>query len=139
MPPSRSETVTIKNADAQAFLGAAYLLTDEAFVSVSRRGKDWSATLSAKTGTKKFAARLKLDYENQLLRWRVQRANRGLRADVLRRALALCEESGGKPAGRQGTLLPEQLDEIARLLAEAESDKGPRDPLGITKFWEDLK
>jgi hypothetical protein len=139
MPPSKSETVTVKNADAQAFLGAAYLLTDEAFVAVSRRGKDWTATVGAKAGTKKFAARFKLDYENQLLRWRIARANRGLRADVLRRALALCEESGGKPAARQGTLLPEQLDEISRLLAEAAADKGPRDPLGVTKFWEDLK
>ena len=113
--------------------------TDEAYACVARKGKDWSVSFLPKTkGAGKFLARFKEDYANQLLRWRVATANRGLRAEVLKRALEFCRESGGVAAARQGTLTPEQSAEIARLLKEAEADTSPRDPLGIAKYWEDL-
>ena len=137
--PSKPESLTIKGADALAFLGAAYLSMDVAYAEVRRKGVDWTVTLLPKSGSAKLAAAFKRDYANQLLRWSVARANRGIRADVLRRALELCKESGGRPASAQGTLPPEQLGEVARLLAEAEADKGPKDPLGITRYWANLR
>ncbi|MBI3554083.1 MAG: hypothetical protein HY077_16425 [Elusimicrobia bacterium] len=143
MAPSKSEVrVTVRKADELAFLGAAYLATDLAYALVSRKGKDWSVALtpkSPKTSTHKVSAAFREAYEGQLLRWAIARNNRGMRAEVLKRALALCQASGGRPASRQGSLLPEQKEDIARLLAEAEADQSPKDPLGITRNWEDTR
>ena len=133
--------VTVRRADELAFLGAAYLSTDQAYAAVSRKGDDWSVSLSPKSpgiSSETLASLFRQTYDNQLLRWAVAKANKGVRAAVLKRALILAAEPGGRAAARQGDLLPEQKEEIARLLAEAEADKGPRDPLGIARYWEDL-
>lgn len=125
--------------DELALLGAAYAMTDEAYALVTRKGKGGSVELwpRKKTAPKALIAAFKREYENQRLRWALTRDGLGLRAETLRRALALAQAAGGRPEAPTASLTPEQKAEIAALLAEAENDKGPRDPLGITRPWED--
>jgi hypothetical protein len=133
--------VRIASVDENALLGAAYLLTGEAYVLVSRKGKTGAVELwpKKKQASKALAAAFRREYENQKLRWSLSRGGLGLRAETLRRALALAEASGGRVQMTQAALTPEQKAEIAALLAEADADTGPRDPLGITQPWEDSR
>ena len=136
-----SGVVRLAVADENAFLGAAYLLTRDAYVLVSRKGKTGRVELWPKTNmpAAALAAAFRREYANQLLRWGLARDGFALRAETLRRALALAEAAGGRTQAPQATLTPEQKAEIAALLAEAEADPGPRDPLGIAQPWEDSR
>jgi len=136
-----SAVVRFASVDEQAFLGAAYALTADAYALVTRKGKGGSVELwpKRKLAPKALAAAFRREYANQRLRWALTRDGLGLRAETLRRALALADASGGRAEAPQAALTPEQKAEIAALLAEAEADKGPRDPLGITQPWEDSR
>ncbi len=136
-----SVTVRLAAVDEQALLGAAYVLTGDAYVLVSRKGKGGAVELwpKKKLTTKALAAAFKREYANQVLRWSLTRDGLGLRAETLRRALALAEAAGGRTEMPQASLTPEQRAEIAALLAEADADTGPRDPLGITQPWEESR
>lgn len=138
---TRGVVVRLSSVDEIALLGAAYLLTEDAFVLVSRKGKGGAVELWPKKNKKPaaLAAAFRREYENQRLRWALTRDGLGLRAETLRRALALAEAAGGRPQAPQASLTPEQKAEIAALLAEAEADSGPRDPLGITRPWEETR
>jgi hypothetical protein len=138
---SERVVVNIPSVDENALLGAAYLLSEEAWVIVSRKGKAGAVELwpKDKQTSKALAAAFRREYVNQKLRWALSRGGMGLRAETLRRALALAEAAGGRVQMTQATLTPEQKAEIAALLAEAEADTGPRDPLGITQPWEESR
>ena len=133
--------VRLAAIDELAFLGAAHALTADAYVLVSRKGKSGAVELwpKAKISPKALAEAFKREYENQRLRWALTRDGLGLRAETLRRALDLAAAAGGRPQAPQAQLTPEQKAEIAALLAEAEADAGPKDPLGITKPWEESR
>lgn len=133
--------VRLPSVDEDALLGAAYLLTEDAYVLVSRKGKGGAVELWPKKGAKPsaLAAAFRREYANQLLRWSLTRGGLGLRAETMRRALLLAEAAGGRPQAPQASLTPEQKAEIAALLAEAEADPGPRDPLGIARPWEESR
>jgi hypothetical protein len=123
-------------ADPLAWLGAAYAMSEDAYVLVDGDAVVlWpKSKASAAALTRGFAA----EYENQAARWATARANLGVRAEVLRRSLALLAarpQGGDAPA----TLDPAQAAEIKRLLAEAENDPNPRDPLGIATPWSELR
>ena len=132
-------TVTLASVDDTAFYCAAHALTDRAIVIVERSGRGGRARLWPKAGgsAKSLAAGFKREYENQVLRRRLDREGLGLSAETLRRALALAEAAGGRAEAPAASLTPEQKAEIAALLAEADADPGPRDPLGITRPWEE--
>lgn len=136
-----SVTVRLAPVDEQSLLGAAYLMTGDAYALVTRKGKAGSVELwpKRKIPLNTLAAAFRREYANQLLRWSLTRDGLGLRAETLRRALALAEAAGGRPEAPQAALTPEQKAEIAALLAEAEADTGPRDPLGIAQPWEDSR
>jgi len=136
-----SVIVRLASVDEQALLGAAYAMTGEAYALVTRKGKGGSVELwpKGKASPKALAAAFKREYANQMLRWSLTRDGLGLRAETLRRALVLAEAAGGRPEAPQATLTAEQKAEIAALLAEADADKGPRDPLGITQPWEESR
>lgn len=136
-----SAIVRFASVDEQALLGAAYVMTDEAYALVTRKGKGGSVELwpRKKIAPKALAAAFRREYANQLLRWTLTRDGLGLRAETLRRALVLAEAAGGRVEAPQATLTPEQKAEIAALLAEADADTGPRDPLGIAQPWEDSR
>ena len=131
--------VRFSSVDENALLGAAYAMTKDAYALVTRAGKGGGVELWPKGGRspKALAAAFRREYENQRLRWTLARDGAALRAETLRRALALAEAAGGRPQAPQASLSPEQKAEIAALLAEA--DPGPRDPLGITQPWEDSR
>ena len=135
---SSKAVVRLASVEENALLGAAYVMTQDAYVLVKRSGKAGSVELWAK---KKIAAKVlaeafRREYDNQRLRWALSRGGLGLRAETLRRALTLAAAAGGRPQAPQATLTPEQKAEIAALLAEADADQGPRDPLGITQPWD---
>lgn len=136
-----SVTIRLAAVDENALLGAAYVLTPDAYVLVSRKGKGGAVELwpKSKLSPKALAAAFKREYANQVLRWSLTRDGLGLRAETLRRALALAEAAGGRTEMPQASLTPEQKAEIAALLAEADADPGPRDPLGITQPWEESR
>lgn len=136
-----SAVVRLAAADENALLGAAYLMTREAYVLVSRKGKAGCVELwpKKKNSPSALAAAFRREYANQLLRWTLARGGLALRAETLRRALALAEAAGGRTQAPQAALTAEQKAEIAALLAEAAADPGPRDPLGITVSWEESR
>lgn len=133
--------VRLPTVDENALLGAAYAMTEDAFVLVSRKGKGGAVELWPKKGAKPaaLAAAFRREYANQVLRWSLTRDGLGLRAETLRRALLLAEAAGGRTQAPQASLSPEQKAEIAALLAEADGDTGPRDPLGIARPWEESR
>lgn len=141
MAASSKAVVRLASVDESALLGAAYLMTQDAYVLVSRKGKGGSVELwPKKTITPKaLASAFRREYANQLLRWSLTREGLGLRAEILRRALLLAEAAGGRTQAPQATLTPEQKAEIAALLAEADADTGPKDPLGIAQPWEESR
>lgn len=136
-----SAVVRLASVDEDALLAAAYLMTAAAYVLVSRKGKGGAVELrpKGKTAAKALAAAFRREYANQVLRWSLSRGGLGLRAETLRRALALAEAAGGRTEAPQASLTPEQKAEIAALLAEADADPGPKDPLGITRPWEESR
>lgn len=133
--------VRLPSVDEDALLGAAYVMTEDAFVLVSRKGKGGAVELWPKKGGKPaaLAAAFRREYANQVLRWSLTRDGLGLRAETLRRALLLAEAAGGRTQAPQASLTPEQKAEIAALLAEADADAGPKDPLGIARPWEETR
>lgn len=136
-----SSVVRLASVDENALLGAAYVMTEDAYVLVSRKGKGGCVELwpRGKIPASKLAAAFRRAYANQVLRWSLSRGGLGLRAETLRRALLLAEAAGGRTEAPQASLTPEQKAEIAALLAEADADPGPRDPLGITQPWEESR
>ncbi len=137
----KSVVVRLASIDENALLGAAYMMTQDAYVLVGRKGKGGTVELwpKKKQGLKALAEAFGREYDNQLLRWALSRAGLGLRAETLRRARALAEAAGGRPQALPATLTPEQKAEIAVLLAEAEADPGPKDPLGIAQPWDESR
>lgn len=133
--------VRLPSVDEDALLGAAYVMTEDAFVLVSRKGKGGAVELWPKKAAKPaaLAAAFRREYANQVLRWSLTRDGLGLRAETLRRALLLAEAAGGRTQAPRASLTPEQKAEIAALLAEADADAGPKDPLGIARPWEESR
>ena len=138
---SPKAVIRLASVDENALLGAACMMTRDAYVLASRKGKAGAVELrpKGKRSPKALAAAFRREYANQLLRWGLARDGLALRAETLRRALALAEAAGGRTQAPQTTLTPEQKAEIAALLAEADADTGPKDPLGIAQPWEESR
>lgn len=136
-----SAVVRLAAVDENALLGAAYVMTEDAYVLVSRKGRGGAVELWPKKrgSPAALAAAFRREYANQVLRWSLTRGGLGLRAETLRRALLLASAAGGRTQAPQASLTPEQKAEIAALLAEADADTGPKDPLGITRPWEESR
>ena len=68
--------VRLGAVDENALLGAAYLLSEDAWVLVSRKGKAGAVELwpKKKQAPKSLAAAFRREYENQKLRWALTRA-----------------------------------------------------------------
>lgn len=131
---ARGAVVRLASVDENALLGAAYLMTAEAYVLVGRDGVElWP---KKKQNAKALAAAFRREYSNQILRWSLTRDGLGLRAETLRRALELAKAAGGRVETPQASLTAEQKAEIAALLAEEAADTGPKDPLGIAQPWD---
>lgn len=134
--PDGGARVSMKAADELAWLGAAYAMTAEAYVLV----EDGAVALwPKKRATPAALARaFAAEYESLAVRWAAARGGLGVRAEVLRRALALLAE---RPSGEEAAprLDDEQAERIRALLAEADADPSPQDPLGIRTPWSELR
>lgn len=127
-----------KGAARAAFLDAALSVMDRAWVRVDEKGGALSAVLTPRAGS---AAGLAEEFRRALaaaeaLR-RAGKKERALQAAALARALELADHVDAKRREPPPSLPPERLEEIARLLAEAEA--APRDPLGLRVPWEELR
>lgn len=133
-----SVTLRAPNADELAFMGAAYALSAVADVIVRPEGRSRAAWLRPRKrgGLKALARAFEREYENQRLRWSMLREGRALTAQALRRALEL-DDAGAPGGSAPAALPPERLEEIARLLAEAQGE--PRDPRGVSRPWEEAR
>lgn len=127
-------TLRVRAVDELAFLGAAYLMTQDAYVALGREGRVRTVTLWPKASRPRegLEAAFRSEYQNQRLRWSLARAGLGPRREILGRALAMPGELGEARAIEPG-LSPQQREEMSRLLAEAET--AGRDPLGIATPW----
>jgi hypothetical protein len=127
-----------KGAPRDAFLDAACRLFDRAWVRLDERAGRLSAVLTPRAGS---GAGLAADFAAALasetaLR-RAARARRELDAATLSRALEAADHVDARRRQAPPSLPPERLEEIARLLAEAES--APPDPLGLRVPWDELR
>lgn len=124
----------------RAFQGAAYLLSQSAYVLLGTSGRARVVSLRPKrpeTGLPSLARAFQEEYASQTLRWRlldIQKAAvlRGL-ASALRETAGTSAEGGGPSP----VLPPWRLEEIDALLREAESS--PRDPLKISTPWSERR
>lgn len=127
-----------KGADREAFRDAALRMLDRAAAVLDEKSGVLSVRLTPRTGS---AAGLAEDFRAALasataLR-RAAKDSRALAAVVLSRALEMADHVDAKRREPPPSLPPERLEEIARLLAEAEA--APYDPLGLRVPWEELR
>lgn len=135
MPLQRKKRLSLDRADALALAGAAYVMTEEAFVILGREGKKSIVELWPKKEARleDLVPAFEREYANQLRRWALARQNQDMRVEVLRRALILADQAGSAPTRTAPELSKEAKEEIARLIAESEA--APKDPLGIMRTW----
>lgn len=150
-------SLNAKTHGLEPILGAAYLMMDRAFVSLSgERSRAVSVFLRPKTPGRPGRAALAglaesflADFEGQKLRWAVSRNNLSIREHVAEQAVLL---SNGRaepaPPAAPAEAPAEQLTgdqraEIERLIAEVESEisamnekKAVADPKDIKAPWE---
>lgn len=127
-----------KGADREAFLDAAYRLTDRAWVRVDEKSGVLSAVLTPRSGSAPgLAGDFRAALESAAAQRRGARKERSLRAAVLARALELADHVDARRREPPPSLPPERLAEIAALVAEAEA--APPDPLGLRLPWEELR
>lgn len=147
-------TIDLSAYGLEAALGAAYLLTDRAYVTLGGdRTKALQVTLKPKSGSgetpKTLAAAYPRELESQKLRWEISKLNRPIREFVVEQAVLLAsgqlppEPSGGGAEAPSEELSAEQRGEIERLIAEVEAEikalndkKAPADPKKISASWE---
>ncbi|MCR4296009.1 MAG: hypothetical protein NUW21_10770, partial [Elusimicrobia bacterium] len=67
--------VRLSSVDENALLGAAYVMTEDAYVLVSRKGRGGAVELwpRGKVPAARLAAAFRREYANQLLRWSLSR------------------------------------------------------------------
>ena len=147
--PKGTFSVTLKVGEhgLEPILGAAYLLTDRAYVRLEGdRGKAVTVTLQPK-GAEPIAE-LRLAFTRELAlqksRWTVARNNQAVRDHVAE--LAVLQANGRLPAEEPSSddLTPEQRSEVDRLIAEVEVEiselrkrKDLGDPKKIAATWEE--
>lgn len=131
--------------------GAAYMLTDRAFVSLKGNPKlSVTVVLEPKnpTNSKSLASLKKLFLEElrtQKLRWEIARNNQPIREHIVSEAVRLAQNpSAAQPATPE--LTETERLEIEKLIAEVEAEIKERnktapatDPLGIAATWEEKR
>lgn len=127
------KTVSLpKGGDRQAFLDAAYLMIERCWVRLDEKNRRLLAVLTPKSSSKNLS--------EDFFRWyefcRANKSSVAARAAELSRALELAEHVDARRREPPPSLPPERLDEIARILKEAESK--PRDP-HLRSNWEDIR
>lgn len=151
-----SVVLDVKSLGLEPIFGAAYLMMDRAFVSLTgdRAGKV-GVVLRAKDPKsikpKALAAEFLSDLESQKVRWAVAKNNLPIREHIAEQAVLIANgtipppsaaSSAPEPAAEQ--LTEEQRSEIEKLISEVEAEiktmndkKAVPDPKGIKASWEE--
>ena len=152
-PSGISFELSVKENGIEAILGAAYLLSDRAFIYLSGdRKKKVCVTLESKTplspdGVHQLSNTFFNELETQKVRWAIAKHNLPIREYVARQAIVLAN-GGTLPSenlSAQGDeLSSDQQQEIEKLIAEVEEEiqamnekKNPSDPQKIRSSWEE--
>lgn len=134
--------VDLKKHSLDAARYAAYALSGEAFVFITRAGAGAvEVALSPKGGGSAAAlkGRFLAELEDERLRERISAENRELREYLTLKALSSPTPAPVPDSG----LTPEQEKELADLISQVEKEikedvrGGAADPLGLTSTWED--
>jgi His-Xaa-Ser system protein HxsD len=151
-----SLTLDAKTDGLEAVFGAAYLMMDKAYVSLSgdRAGKI-TVALRAKdpkaVKPKALAEEFLSDLVSQKVRWAISRNNQPVREFVAEQAVLIANGTVPPPSAAQASpeaaaeqLTDEQRAEIEKLISEVESEiktmndkKVVSDPKGIKASWEE--
>lgn len=153
---SVSYSLSVKAHGLEPLLGAAYLLTDRAFVMLSGdRAKTLTVRLRPKKqGGKKvlqaLAAAFEAELSSQKMRWTLAKNNQPVREYLAEQAVVLAQNppapAPAEPAAEQ--LTDAQRLEIEKLISEVEDEiktmnakKAPaaRDPKNIKASWEEAQ
>jgi His-Xaa-Ser system protein HxsD len=155
-------TLTVAEHGLEALLGAAYLMTDRAFVKLSGDKKSLSVTLQPKSPeadaaglAKEFLAEL----ETQKVRWALAKQNQPIREFVAEQAVLLANGQLPEPVpaasdAQADQLTADQRAEIEKLIAEVEEEiksvkqkkagavkdsPSSADPKNIKASWEETQ
>lgn len=150
-----SLTLDVKTEGLEPIFGAAYLMMDKAYVSLSgdRAGKI-GVVLRAKNPKavkpKALAAEFLSDLATQKVRWAVSRNNLPIREFIAEQAVLIANgtvpppsaPAAAEPAAEE--LTADQRAEIEKLISEVEAEiktmndkKSIPDPKGIKASWEE--
>lgn len=141
---------TVSKEGLEPILGAAYLMTDEAFVSLSGdKSKKLAVSLAPKPGSAlgqaELEARFRAELAAQKVRWAIAKNNQPIREFIAEQAVLLANgrlEAEPEPAAADA-LSEEQRKEIEKLIAEVEDEiktlndkKSAKDPKNLSASWE---
>lgn len=151
-----SFTLEVKKEGLESILGAAYLMMDKAFVSLSGdRTKKISVVLRAKNPKahkpRALAEEFVSDLAAQKIRWAVAKNNLPIREFIAEQAVLMANgsiptpsASAPPPEPAAEVLTDDQRSEIEKLISEVEAEiktmndkKIPVDPRGIKASWEE--
>lgn len=151
-----SFSLDVKSEGLESIFGAAYLMMDKAFVSLSGdRAKMIGVILRPKdpksVKPRKLAEEFLSDLESQKVRWAVAKNNLPIREFVAEQAVLIANgtippstASGAPPEPTSEQLTDDQRSEIEKLIAEVESEiktmndkKVALDPKNIKASWEE--
>lgn len=139
-------TVSLEENSLKTIKYAAFALTATAYVQldsvksrvqVTLRPKDVPGKMTARRLASLFLEGLK----QEAIRSSLEDNNRKLREHII--GLALCPAKEEAPAQADAELSEEQQKELDRIIAEVEEEikkeplKSSRDPLEVTKTWEE--
>lgn len=150
-PKARASALSfaVPKEGLEPILGAAYLMTDEAFVSLSGdKSKKLKVSLTPKPGSAlkqaELEARFRAELSAQKVRWAIAKNNQPIREFIAEQAVLLANgrlEAPEEPAA--DALSEEQRKEIEKLIAEVEDEiktlndkKSAKDPKNLSASWE---
>ena len=145
----------VKTHGLEPILGAAYLMMDKAFVSLSGdRAKRLAVALTSKSpkavSARALGEEFLLDLESQKVRWTVAKNNLPVREFIAEQAVLIANGTVPPPSAAAAPeppveqLTDEQRAEIEKLISEVESEiktmndkKIATDPKGVKASWEE--
>lgn len=146
--------LSVKSEGLEPIFGAAYLMMDRAYVSLSGdRAKSVRVSLEPKDAKVKtpraLAEEFLSDLAGQKVRWAIAKNNQPIREHIAEQAVVLVNnppapapQAAPEPAAEQ--LTDDQRAEIERLIAEVEAEiktmndkKTNADPKNIKASWEE--
>lgn len=145
----------VKTHGLEPILGAAYLMMDKAFVSLSGdRAKRLTVSLTSKAPAaaagRVLAEEFLLDLASQKVRWAVAKNNLPVREYIAEQAVLIANGTVPPPSAAAAPeppveqLTDEQRAEIEKLISEVESEiktmndkKFASDPKGVKASWEE--